>query len=132
MTGLCILWLLLCIINVKNKAFMLLSKGHRKEFIFLLRETLIKIFWKLAYPRKFMVKNFRTITNRNFNEDSYLSWVLFPYCSLFLCCLWYRRENGTQSLRMPSLQITYAAVENRLWGVILLWGREKAAQAKVI
>lgn len=132
MTVFCIPCLLFCITNMKNKAFTLLSKGHRKEFIFLLRETLIKIFSKCAYSRKFMVKNFWTVTNRNFNEDSYLSWTLILCFALFLYCIVYiQKGERVQSLWMPSLQITHTAAENRLWGIILLCGGD-ASQAKVI
>lgn len=56
-------------------------------------------FSKCAHSRKFMVRNFWTVTNKHFNEDSYLSWTLILCCASFLYCIWYRRENWyTESL----------------------------------
>lgn len=68
---------------------------------FLAKRNSNKIILKFAYPRKFMVKIFRTVKNRNFNEGSYLSWTFFfffliePSFSTGYGIEW---RNGTQSL----------------------------------
>lgn len=102
-SGSCISGLLLCITNMRKKESIHITFQRSQKIIyFLAKRNSNKMILKFAYPRKFMVKIFRTVKNRNFSEDSHLSWTFFfffPYWALFPYWIWYRMENWhTESL----------------------------------
>ena len=98
-SGSCISGLLLSITNMKASIHITFQRSQ-KIIYFLAKRNSNKMILKSAYPRKLIVKIFRTVKNRNFNEDSYLCWTFFfPYCALFPYWIWYRMENRhTESL----------------------------------
>lgn len=58
---------------MKNKTLTLLSKGHRKRIYFLDKKNFNKDFLKTRLAQEIYDKKCLKATNRNFNDDSYLS-----------------------------------------------------------
>ena len=112
-SGSCISGLLLCITNMRKKDSVCITFQRPQKIIYFLpKRNSNKIILKFAYPRKFMVKIFRTVKHRNFNEDSSLSWtyIFFPYWALFLYWIWYRMEKWhTESLNAITANHIYSS-----------------------